>query len=531
MHWSGVKVVKKKVLYTIYILLLPVYAFYIYYCFARIPLTSDMANLILEADDILHGNLFLSGWYLTGATFLTTELLYFTIGTLINGVNQQAYILAETLMFVAAFSSALLLLKFSSRYETPLCYILLFISLTAVPSIGWCTMAKVHLGWVGWGFLALYFLAQAHDRFAQGETKQPSNTAVQFLLAASLFLTLAITGDALAILTIAVPTLIVSSLELIKQFNITRTWKSTNKSSLYAILATVVPIVLAKLINVLYLKAGKADITYQVDGALHFLSYNDITNSLINYAFNISTIFNADIQDLSLSLFYVITLLPRLIILLVALYVVFRNVLRSLLLRLSEDYVSLILSWGIFIVSSVCILSNFNAGRYYSYAPFALVLILVRYLQAAPLQIISTKLSKPIILATACFFMATSLYPPVSFSAAINPRTEMLINVLKNYNLTSGYGSYWCSSVITAASNKEVTVRSISVNNSKLSLMTWFCKKSWYDAPANFVITHPAATTMTENDVLRDLGQPQAIIPAADFKIYVYDHDISPLVR
>ena len=39
-----------------------------------LPENSDMANVLLAASDMLHGNLLLHGWYLTDVSFYTTEV-------------------------------------------------------------------------------------------------------------------------------------------------------------------------------------------------------------------------------------------------------------------------------------------------------------------------------------------------------------------------------------------------------------------------------------------------------------------------
>ena len=48
------------------------------FCYLRIAgatrVNSDGAGLVLQASDMLHGNLLLHGWYATDVSFVTTEL-------------------------------------------------------------------------------------------------------------------------------------------------------------------------------------------------------------------------------------------------------------------------------------------------------------------------------------------------------------------------------------------------------------------------------------------------------------------------
>lgn len=82
------------------------YFCYIYYRVSDLPCNSDTACMLLEAKDILHGNFFLADWQLTGITFITTDMPYFLIGTLIFGVDERAAFLAITLMYVALVTAS-----------------------------------------------------------------------------------------------------------------------------------------------------------------------------------------------------------------------------------------------------------------------------------------------------------------------------------------------------------------------------------------------------------------------------------------
>lgn len=53
---------KKPVMYGVcFIILTAMY----YYLSSRLPFNSDQASILLEAKDILNGNIFLDGWYLS----------------------------------------------------------------------------------------------------------------------------------------------------------------------------------------------------------------------------------------------------------------------------------------------------------------------------------------------------------------------------------------------------------------------------------------------------------------------------------
>ena len=54
-----------------------------------LPENSDMANILLAASDMLHGNLLLHGWYLTDVSFYTTEVPQYALLEIFFGVHAE----------------------------------------------------------------------------------------------------------------------------------------------------------------------------------------------------------------------------------------------------------------------------------------------------------------------------------------------------------------------------------------------------------------------------------------------------------
>ncbi len=67
-----------------------------------VEMDSDYANLVLEANDILSGNVLLSGWIQTGISFITTDLPFFVLGALFCGISAKTYYIAAGSMITAA---------------------------------------------------------------------------------------------------------------------------------------------------------------------------------------------------------------------------------------------------------------------------------------------------------------------------------------------------------------------------------------------------------------------------------------------
>lgn len=94
----------KLMIFLIFCSLFVVYSIRLFYI---MPIDSDYSNLILEASDIIGGNVFLNGWIQTGISFLTTDLLYYIIAVLINGISYNAYVMASGLILSCMMFSTL----------------------------------------------------------------------------------------------------------------------------------------------------------------------------------------------------------------------------------------------------------------------------------------------------------------------------------------------------------------------------------------------------------------------------------------
>ena len=75
------------------------------------PEDSDQANLGLQAQEMLHGNLLLHGWGLSDTSFYTTELVQYMLLELILGLNAGMFHAAAAMTYTLALLLAALLAK------------------------------------------------------------------------------------------------------------------------------------------------------------------------------------------------------------------------------------------------------------------------------------------------------------------------------------------------------------------------------------------------------------------------------------
>ena len=188
----------------IVILILLIYIPYIYFIFRRIGIDSDYSNLVLEAKDIISGNLFLKGWNLTGLTFLTTDLIYFISRVLFFGVSTKAYVFAISLMFLGIILSSILLVKGSNR-KISWKKIIFLLLLIGFPTITATMSYRAHTGAIIWSFLSLYFI----NNFLNSSTKSKKKLLIP------LFMILGVVGDPIIILVLIIPVIIYSIYKLL----------------------------------------------------------------------------------------------------------------------------------------------------------------------------------------------------------------------------------------------------------------------------------------------------------------------------
>jgi hypothetical protein len=140
----------------------------------------------------------------------------------------------------------------------------------------------------------------------------------------------------------------------------------------------------------------------------------------------------------------------------------------------------------------------------------------------------------------AYFYLA--LLTSMAFSLvayARNPRKPVLVakeieaasSWLSNNDLSNGFGPYWSSSIVTAATENRVQIRAlIADSEGKLKPFEWEANKKWYHSAATsstrriFVLAHEEESNFyREADVLRNLGEPLDKHEVGPYILNVYD--------
>ncbi len=481
------------------------------------PMNSDGACMLLEAEDILSGNVFLSDWHLTGTTFYTTDLPWFVLSVAIFGVSLKAYQLAVFLMIAFMILSAMPLVFYKVKNKWTAALILGAIGL--VPTDYAISNGFVHTAGFALCFLSVYFFLKYTEEGGK------LNFTMLFLCTALAC------GDHGVLAFVTFPVALMCVLKAVKR-------------PLWSAVSCVGGTAFGLLMEQLWLFAGGADFNqyyhcYFVETpgviAKNFGLFIEYFLRLINSSF-----FTKELFSVKTAVFGV-----KILICLFGLYLMARSIV-LLIKRKSCDTATAVLGTGFWLMFAMIILATFTTdvttGRYVAYLPLALSIVLARNISEFNFD--DVKLSA--ICGVCLLLLSANLLPHGSDFSPYNRYSE-LAEFLKQNNLNYGYASFWDSSAVTVYSENDVKVRSIRYENEILQPRIWFCKNSWYEGgQAEFVIirdegdrqeqekyTYNGIYTMRLNDaytygvtydnVVSALGLPDSEKKFKNYTILVYD--------
>jgi hypothetical protein len=527
---------------------------YIYLCFCifrKVPIDSDMANMVLEADDIFHGNIFLSDWVLTGISFLTTDLLFFVIGVMGYGIHTNAFYAAITLMFVICSFSSLLLFKWRDL-KYGVINVLIWLSVGALPVGISPNVLKVHTAiWI-YVFAACFFIDRMYQK---GKSADQSK---RYLYAALFFVCvmLGTIGDAIILVGLVVPVFIVC-------FYL---WLAGPKQSKFVVklaLLTITGAAFGIMLDKLYFIIGGANKRSYLFGT-SFKNLNYIPDSFILYIKGLLGLFDADFTRRGVFRAETFICGLRFLIVVFGLYIIVKTI-AGFFKGKNNDIVSVVLSIGFVVLSIFYIFTGVSVDiwttRYYAYTPVLFSVLIGRFLSERAVWSLTLfprkiRVLYGVLAMCAVLVMGVAgVYPGQKWTEAAeyNPYIELGIagfspkqkwttaaayspyielgNVLINNGLESGYSSFLDASVTTVTTKNRCRIRAVNSDGKCVMPMFWFCKNSWYTEYANFVVIGYGYGGINENNITVVLGEPYKRLFAAGFVIYVYNRDISKEIK
>ena len=480
-----------------------------------VAIDSDYSNLVLEANDILKGNPFLSGWNLTGISFITTDLVYFTLGSLFFGVSTKAYFVAAGLMIALLVFLGFYLSDSRGNWRAMAVYFLLCL----VPGYFAVTVLRAHTGAIILFFLALLCLGVGKETFLQKRSQ------ILFLV----FMALACVGDSVALVVGIIPVVLVCLLFILKEQD-----REARRPWTRLILLCLAAAVLGVLLDKLYFAIGGANKNSFLDDKSFepFANWGDKFFIWLRALLMIrdAEFFGARLFSLDTAVFFV-----NCLVILLGFISVIRHVV-LLIARREDDFLSAVLSVGFLLLSIVFIITNIaidvHSSRYIAYywVLFPVLIIRDRRWFCRPFL--------PFARVMTCVVLALSLLSFVPRLRQITPGNKSLPSqmglsqFLQENDLSSGYASFWNASSTTVVSEGKTPVRAVAAAGEEIDFFNWFCKSAWYTEPANFVITQEGDQFgVTEELALKAFGEPEQTLEYNSLKILVYDQDLSRLLR
>ena len=482
---------------------------------------SDLCNMVLEANDIIHGNFFLNDWHLTGLTFITTDLPYYMLSTAVFGISIKSYVYASALMFTVFVFSCYLLIK-DKLHENKL-YIVLFICIACIPSDFALNVMRVHTADVALSLVGLYII---YNNSINHITLTFSSCVLAWF-----FFTLAVTGDSVCIPFVIIPALVLSLINIIKNYVY---YLEINKDDIKISVIALLSVTVGKLLEELYLVLGNANKNTFLE-TRKFISLEDIYAKLALYFRSLLNLFNTDFAGAEVLSPKVVFYFLGTIIVILSLYSVIWNIWNYLKGR-EYDRITLTLSLGFVLISVLCILTNIyidlTSTRYYATAPGVLCVILIRTYAVNIKSCLSDMKSRRITAVLSLFLLVFSchqLLPLPDNNYKMDSSLLSLLNVLKANNLTQGYSEFWTASSVTVYSQNSIKIRALMRANNKLAQFKWFCKNDWFNEESHFVVVNAngKGQFFSKEEVEQALGRPDKVVSSASYLIYVYEKDIS----
>ncbi len=491
-------------------------------------MNSDFASQILEASDMLSGNIFLHGWNLTGVTFYLSELPIYLLSVFLGGISTKSFIIAFSLQYTLLLLASFLII--SDRIENIKVYqILLFFSLVGFPSLSYLQTAPGHFSIYIYIFLALFCLNRIWSQYSKNEIYK------KWFIPLSVIVIIGSMSDMNIAILFVLPGLLICFGNLLRNQN--RLFPALNRIIIAdLIIGTIVGLMLDKLL----IWIGKFN-KNSFFGGQTFISVEKLPQKTAYVLKVLLETFQGDFSEEKLLSFTT----PRRffgIIILTAFLILIVKTIVDWIKDPQTDLISVMISFASTLIIMAGLCGNFfhstnsDAYRYIAFLPFAAAVLFCRYLYRSNFsdkKVADNKYSVSFIFSFICLICIIFSFNPVRFGRTPSTQDEIADILIKN-NLDYGYADFWDANSVTVTSKDQVHLRAIRVFTPQdqkpyIAAQNWFCKTKWYyNIYANYiVIPNSEYLNITPENITGQLGQPEKIIAGSSFNIYIYNRNIA----
>lgn len=507
----------------------------------QIAIDSDKANHLLQADDMLHGNMLLSGWILSGVTFFTTDLPIYCVAEMFGvGVCARTLHIANGLMISlpVAFGLAVAV---SGERENAVKRACIYAAITALPTLTMAVVARVHSGSICLSFLALIFAARLIGD-GRVDSLEKAGKVEYVMLFISLVLGMA--GDMLTLLMGVSPILMYAFYALLQK-------SSRELRHRYAAVAVtaVGGLVSGIALEKMCLALGGADKNSYI-GSTRMAAVDDLGGRLLSLVSDVAHLCGGHFFGLRMLDYHVLLYASSAIIVLAATIVAMRAIYLFLKLR-DVDVLTVLVSFLCVSTIAAYLFSGMSEARYITVLPLAGGVLIARTFTRWYRLVANKKLlvaTTVLIIVLEMGGHALSFLPRAEEDEPASSYVEYIRNdvdfavlakTLDEHGLSCGYSSFWNASSVSVLSEERVCIRAVVANEQGLSRFRWFCKEAWFEDEAHFIVVdemmagswHEIPYNLTKTSVVDFLGNPDDCFECDGFVTLVYNRDISKEIR
>lgn len=499
-----------------------------YHMVLQTNMDGDYSSLLQEADDIVHGNVFLKGWTQTGISFFLTDLLYFDVAVKLLGVGKDAYAATMVMMIACAMLSSYLLVEKKKNWKNTL----VFFALTALPSLGAVSIQRAHTGGYIWVFIMIALVGYCYKKKT---VNWQCAVGIVFLDACCAMSDMAtLLYGVGAILTVGLFILIFSP-EKSEQGITKKFWRM----QMYL---TIVGSSLGIVADKLYYVIGGANKNSFVSSKV-FISLSTIDNHIFTYLESVFLLNNANIWSTKVLSIDNVFRACYAVFTVVGMYLVVWNIVR-LVKHKNQDIISVLLSVGFALLSIVFIFTEISidvlSSRYFSVLPYIFAVLICRHLELSEIRdkkIYTSRISWGLASTVLAVIVLIGGYYGNKMQTkewAYTSEQELLADYLQTQGLSSGYGPFMESAPATVKTKGAVKVRPILLTGEDcIYPYYWFIKEQWFTEYANFIVvdTRTDDYGIYNETVIAAVGKPEKILKFNSYEVYVYDYDISSKIE
>ena len=513
---------KKLICVLLYLIIFSVYCVLISIACKCLGFDSDKANHLLQAKDIVSGNFFLKDWNLTGVTFLTTDLIYYCIGYLVGGISFRSIYIAAGLMV----ATALFIGHFCAVIdkEKKINRVILYFLLLGIPNINLVYHFRVHTG-------AIVVTIVCFIIFYSIITKKLSQN---YLVLLGFIMFLGVFGDLLVAIECCMPIIAISLYYSCKYE------KEYRKLYYKCIFATIFSVVFAVIADKLYFLVGGANPNSYISKK-YFTKVSVWPDKIRNLLRDTILMSGSDFTDNAIINISTTIRICNFVFLIIA-FIIFVVQIYKFIKNKTADLLSVLMVFSVIFTMAAYVFTDLSEPRYISIIPFFMFVILIRNIDLVFDFFDNKKLISFILICLtsvstifSCFDYVNRNYKRYYNTQNVSEELDSsleIVQFLKDHDLKCGYASFWNASFFTVLSKEDVAIRHITYSDDMFIMRNWFCKNSWYQEEAHFILinTNGEGDSLFCNNAGSSIyffGDPVERYDFNGYLILVYDYDLS----